>query len=410
MKQKTRKFFKFNQRRALIATALTLTFGQVLAQSSSHIGYSKADLEILQQSNAYEEFFKHAKDVRPVERDKSWREMLTDMATSFVDEKRENRDYKENTFTELKNLSQWPELQRDEFYQIKLNSYAIQYFQNCYLERSKQSCLSDIESYWPKANQTAELSYEILLLTTGFHPLNDNWNYVKRLTKDDVSSFYCHKEEVTRTIHQKIERDLPERDLPKTNLSDHKKMQTLWLQRLMPDNCWKKFAEGITLPMLSAPVDQFTNTFISLNEMNLLQDKDKDIFLTRAYLEGVAPGDVLNHSWSALNKLAQNYNLRKEVLEKLKSLDPLPGKVFALENTERRKILTKNLIENFPEYVRHYAQTCLDYRTGKKYFSRGNPTLHCDELFAVEKSLKFEDKIFSQELHVKYSGILKPKN
>ena len=44
-----------------------------------------------------------------------------------------------------------------------------------------------------------------------------------------------------------------------------------------------------------------------------------------------------------------------------------------------------------PEYLDYYARTCLEYLEGKKVFPRGNPTLHCKELFKEAKGTPWID-------------------
>ena len=45
--------------------------------------YTLADLEVLTQEGNYQEFFSHALDVRPSERQESWKGMVSKMADAY---------------------------------------------------------------------------------------------------------------------------------------------------------------------------------------------------------------------------------------------------------------------------------------------------------------------------------------
>jgi len=105
-------------------------------------------------------------------------------------------------------------------------------------------------------------------------------------------------------------------------------------------------------------------------------------------LENPSPGQTQKIAWSDLLKLGNNYQLREKILKSIRSIDPLPGKIFkSSTQNKRHKVIVKNFAKNFPEYIDFYAQTCIKYVSGEKKFPNGRPALECDDLFKLSKKL-----------------------
>ena len=100
-------------------------------------------------------------------------------------------------------------------------------------------------------------------------------------------------------------------------------------------------------------------------------------------------------AWNTIKNMGENYSAREDVLNKLKSLDPLPDDVFSLSDPLREKTLFSHVSTNLPEYVTFYSKSCLDYYSGNKDFPNGNPTINCKQFL---KLLKENLALITQEV------------
>ena len=75
------------------------------------------------------------------------------------------------------------------------------------------------------------------------------------------------------------------------------------------------------------------------------------------------------------------------MLNNLNKIDPLPDELFAMPNLKKTKILLKLIQNNIPEYINHYATTCINFLTGATPFPNGNPTVSCQEFFKNYKEI-----------------------
>lgn len=389
---------------AITRAILTLSFFLACSSSSIHAAaktYTKADLEILKNGKNYFEFFKHAKDIVPTQRDNSWLEMVSSMASEMVDFYRGQERYQRKNFESIEKLAQWPELVNDEFFQVKRNSYSIIYFKRCLLSEQKQTCYQEMKSFWKTARQDPETGYQLLVLAEGFFPHKNSWSFIKKSVQGPFSKFYCQKDIVIHTLEKRLRR-LSEQDYAAPTPSSHLKDK---LKLLAAEQCWQKAAQGLAPRLLEGKAKNQAVIFFTLQSLGLLEKQLKYTYLSKYFLESPTPGPLLNLAWSALEKLSQDYDLRKKVLINFKEFDPLPGDIFSLE--EKNQVFTKHLVKNFPEYVGHYTKTCVSYLSGKKVFPYGNPTVNCHQLFKMNEREVVGERIISQPLRIKYSGLMK---
>lgn len=400
MNRKTRKlqFKSFTQvyfaLGILLLSALTNSYAQ---EKKTTQFYSISDLEVLQQANAYREFFKHAHDILPTKRTPYWLNMVSNMAQGFIDLSIKQDNFDAETFKLIEGLSRWPELRGDEFFQIKRNRFSLSYFNSC-LSTSKTSlCKKRILSFWKSAKRDAETSYRLLQFFAGFFPRDNQWPFLKVILNGQDGQFYCDKPLVLSASLKHIEKQ----HLYTESVSKQK----AFLARLASNSCWQKMANHTKLYLRDTPTSEARSVFVAFDSTNMLDETDTDTWLVRYFLSAPKPGVLLNRAWKVVEKLAHNYAKRSKVLKSLENLDPLPGELFANLKRKKNKVLFNHLTLNFPEYIQTYSKTCLTYREGKKIFPRGNPTLECTKLMEFDKDQK--RKSVSQELHMRYSGTLK---
>ncbi|MAF77625.1 MAG: hypothetical protein CME60_05630 [Halobacteriovoraceae bacterium] len=340
--------------------------------------YSLADLEVLQKGKSYEEYFEHARDILPSKRNEYWIEMLSSMAIDYVDELRSQKQFNSKYYKKIYELGTWPELKRDEFFQIKRNSYALSYFKSCFTKKDKEICASQMKKYWKSARKDLETGYQMASLYYGFFPGPKAMPYLGQILHQEKDQFYCSKDITKRIFTDYILHE-------NMQLMDPKKRK-YFLDQKIGKSCWNKINPYLKEVLNQLNPIQGKSIFVALKLNEELTPIQYHEWMLRYFLQSPPPGEILNLSWNSLKDLSQNYALREKVLEKMKKRDPLPGKLFETLDHSRSQALTFHLQDSFPEYIRHYAVTCLNYLRGKGHFPYGNPTPECHELFRKSES------------------------
>ncbi len=396
---RTRIELKMFTSKAKFSLTIALSFMASMPLSWSQTQYSIADLEVLKSGKSYEEFFKHAHDIIPSQRNEYWREMLTTMATDFVDEKRSYKQYDSKTYKKIDELGNWSELKRDEFFQIKRNSYSLSYFRNCFTKKSKDSCRTQMEKFWKTANQDLETSYQMAALHYGLFPGVSGYKYLGQILQQAQDQFYCSKPIVKsifisylahETLHQK----------------GHAQRK-IFMDGLISKSCWDKMVPTMKENLDDISPERGRSLFFALHLNKVLSDVEYHEWMVRFFLRSPLPGELLNLSWNSLKSLAQDYSLRERVLKKLKQRDPLPGALFERLESSRSQALAFHLQESFPEYINTYAKTCLNYLEGKGNYPFGNPTPECHKFFrsTADASKKVRD-LLTPSWRARYSALV----
>lgn len=387
--------------RAILTASILLGWSLFLPTNthSKNLFYTKADLEILQQGKNFDEFFKHAKDIIPTQRDTSWLNMVSDMASQMVDDYRQNEHFEDKYYDRVQELTSWPELKSDEFFQVKRNAYSLEYLKRCLLNGKKDNCSQKMRTFWKTARKDPDLGHKLLVLAEGFFPQGNHWEFLEKTISSEYSKYYCHRPLVRRAFDKKIE----EIDLDPLEPEKEKKRLEIMANR----ECWLKLSAHLNDRLLRTEAKDQIKVFDLLEVLKLTDKVVREAFLIKYYLEGPKTGRILNLAWTSLEKLSQNYSLRTKVLKKLVSLDPLPGQIFAHHPGSRTKVLSDHLAKNFPEYINSYSKVCTDYLSGKRTFPYGNPTVHCHDLFKQDKKRPLSQRMISQPLSIRYSSIMK---
>lgn len=377
----------------LILITLFLSLPHINAEGKS--AYTIKDLEVLEQQSNYEEFLKHARDVRPSQRGKHWQKMLQHMSISYINFKTKRRFFDDKTFSFIESLAQWPALRQDIYFLAKREDYAKRFFKKCFLTKNKKLCLGKLKGHWHSSNKSPASGYFWAKMIRQFDEKEDIWMYVLEVATSKYANFYCHKPVVAREILQKYQKNFSEVE----NLKTLKKKIDL----INHPECWAKM-----LPTLKQLAEDSSGLYQALyikmlESKNSLTSEEKDYYLTLYILKAPVVGQMFNKAWSNLKELGQNYPRRKKVLKRLAALDPLPGKAFAIFDKTKRKTLLKFLYTNIPEYFTLFVKTCLSYLEGARIFPHGNPTLECKELLKFSKGTPW----VTQPLRIRYSATQK---
>lgn len=367
--------------------------------------YTLGDLEILHKEGNITEFMAHARDVRPSDRGRHWTQMVQDMAIQLVDKHLKKAEYPQEDFELIEDLSLWPSLKGDEFFQTKRAAFGERYLLSC-IEAEKSAekfskttspCLKSLYNFWnntPNIPASVDLGLRLgeMVRKNADDTANDAelWSFVSRATISSASEFFCQKEIVFEALEKKIQNIL----IKKT--SDEFFSQEL--QSMANTDCWKKIIPSFEKELLSFNQDKATLAFRVLKAKGALTNEKKDLFMANYILNGPDNGDLFNEAWTELKNLGQNYKRREIVFEKIKRMDPLPGKVFTTQDPKRKQVLIDYILLNFPEFIDHYAKTCLSYVKGKGSFPKGNPTMECRELVKSSKNNRILNENIFQEL------------
>lgn len=348
--------------------------------------YDIKDLEVLEANKSYKEFLDHAKDIRPSSRDKHWSEMVGNMATSYIKELINKKAYEPKNFRYVSDLSNWPQLKKDSYFQHKRHEYSVKYLGKCL----SKTCETDLFSFWNSSRQDGELAKKLALILIDINPKTSLSPFLKKIGNDDYSLFHCKKTWIQTEIFKIVTEPI--------RMKDESKISSTLKTYIGPE-CWKSLRPIVHSALLRGPGLKQDYAFTILNTMEKLPIEWKDFYHVSYFLGSPIPGKTLNESWSTIKELGQSYTRRTSVLKKLSKIDPLPGKLFSLIDQDKKKTLVSFLKKNFPEYLDHYSKTCLSYLGGDVDFANGNPTPDCDNL---AESGFLEDRI-----KTKYSALKK---
>lgn len=349
--------------------------------------YTLNDLEVLVQEEGHEEFFEHALDIRPSERQDAWKGMVSKMGDSFARKILQKSEVQRKDFQTIETLYLWPGLKQDDVFKLKRQEIGLRFFRQCI--KKEVPCWDDIKSFWEKDKTDADTAYKLAELTVGYKdsPFS-TWTFLDVALKSTLSEFYCKKEFVLQTLWGKIEMDYiqmgPEGDLMK-------KID----QTIHPDCLPYLITEARKKILRPLKTHDRELSYQILKSQMKADETITDFFYTVYLLDNPSQGELFNLSWNRIKELGGKSLRRERILEKLKTLDPLPDQIFSSFDQLKKKTILHHFKNYFPEYLDFYADQCVKFYGGKGSFPQGNPTVHCQDLMNAEYAPKVisEDKI-----------------
>jgi hypothetical protein len=370
---------------------------QVLASDSlnAKTRYQLNDLEILEKNRAYYEFFTHARDILPSNRNEYWKNMVSNMAESWTQQAIKGSVTSRRDYRLLENLVTWPENRTNDLFLARRHKLAMRYFLQCYSNKvSRKSsskikegknCKERVAEFWgrtPKRPRWALKTFKFLLKHDTLE-LDEIWNYLKVVVNDASSEFLCKDPQVSDYSIQYLLQKVPS-----IKFSHLDEKVTEFFHPL----CWRSLVGIIKKQLATAHGHQrreMIRVLLSKSQIvkeNLglqkTQQSELDILYILYMLSRPQKGDVFNLAWANLKELRDDYHRRKKVLMQLKSFDPLPDESFT-RKTFKGRVILKEIQKNFPEYLDHYSKLCLSYLKGKGKFPNGNPTVHCRDFYQM---------------------------
>lgn len=338
--------------------------------------YTLADLEVLTAEEGHDEFFKHALDIRPSERQEVWKTMVSKMGDLYSRKVLQKVELNKTDFLKIEQLYNWPALKLDDVFRLRRQEIGLRYLKSCL--KSENPCWNELKAFWEKDKTDADTAYKLADLTLGLpnSPIS-SWTLLDVALKSPLSEFYCKKDFVMEALWGKIEIDYvklgPEGDLMK-------KID----QTIHPD-CVPVLI-GEARKRLYHPPKVFDRelSFQILKSQSKADQAVTDFFYTVYLLDTPSQGELFNYSWNRVKELGGKMNRREAVLRKLKNLDPLPDAILSTLDQTKKRVVLGHFKTYFPEYLEHYTDQCVKFYGGKGSFPSGNPTLHCQEFMNSE--------------------------
>lgn len=338
--------------------------------------YTSSDLEVLVQEESYQEFFKHALDIRPSERQEAWKTMVSKMADVWSRKILQKSEIEKKDFQKIEELYTWASLKSDDIFKVRRQEIGLRFLRTCL--KAENPCWADVKNFWEKDQSDPEMAFKLAEISAGTpnSPLS-TWSFLEISLKSPLSEFYCKKEFVMTALWGKIEIDYiklgPEGDLLK-------KID----QTIHPDCVPQLISESRTRLYRPKKLNDRELAFQILKSQFKADQEVTDFFYTVYLLDNPAQGELFNYSWNRVKELGGTVERRESVLRKLRSLDPLPDSIMGSLDQSKKRVVLKHLKTFFPEYLEFYADQCIKFYGGKGSFPAGNPTVHCQELMSSE--------------------------
>tara|TARA_Y100001936_G_C16040995_1_gene651551 strand:- start:457 stop:1560 length:1104 start_codon:yes stop_codon:yes gene_type:complete len=334
----------------------------LLSTSASGMLYTMQDLEALEGTSNYTEFFDHAKDVRPSLRGAPWKKITVSMADSYIDMLLKSPVIGQKHVARIREISKWEVLNNDEFYAKKRNKLLLAAIKECIKQkRDESSCQNQANEYF-KDFPDKEFGVDLakILYEQSPNQAQSIWELTLPMISSEYGEFYCNKTPILQLLKEKI-----------ISSSKHPEIH--------PD-CRKVFVKKVESE-LPTP-----NAFEILMAMNALSDNRKSQYYLIKLLNAK---ELTTHHWEegfkAIKKLGTDHKLRNDLLEEFKTLTTIPDLIFSINDEKKALVISKQISLNFPEFLDFYTGRCLKWLSAEENFPDGNPTPSCHNYFKLAK-------------------------
>lgn len=338
--------------------------------------YSLADLEILSTEKNYTEYFNHALDVRPSERNDKWKEMTLQMAESWTKSIQKKAEPTREDFFQVEKLFSWPILKSNEFFRPLRFRFGLAYLQNCFRGESWEKCWPLLQAFWEADPTDPDTAIQMVELVSKFRPENeqfDYWPWLKVALNSPLSEFYCKKENITDLLWEKIRIEWI-----KVNKDGS---FTQKLKTMVHQDCFQGLNQYALkkLSPLSNALDR-EQAFAILRSEKRLSELQKELFYIYFLMDNPSQGETFNYAWNNLQQLGKSALKREAILEQIKRESTLPDETMNSLDEDKRRVVLREIHRQFPELLQYYGKSCLNYVSGSVKYQQGNPTLYCKQI------------------------------
>lgn len=341
------------------------------------------DLEALEGSKNFKEFFAHAKDIRPSQRGPIWSKMVSSMGDQYIKALESGLSISEAEFDQVADISAWGPLRQDEFFGKKRDKFALKYLDQCLKEREYPFCHQRLLVFFHAFDKERQLGLEIAKLLRpelskylsflGPEKASEApelWMFAAPMAKSAYGEFYCDKEPLFSLVMNKV-------------------IKSSTPKRVAHQDCLKAMAKEAKTSLNSKDDSVRLHAYQVMDKLDELDPTEKAKHLVSQMLTGFKLQDEKwDEAYSALKSMGSSSQTRKELLERLSTLETLPDDLFAKTDSKRVMVVTKQLAQNFPEYLDFYTSQCLKWLEGDGDFAKGNPTPNCHEYFKLAKIIE----------------------
>lgn len=364
---------------ALLLLFISFFFPVAWAQTP----YTLADLEVLVSEEAHHEFFKHALDIRPSERQDAWKAMVTKMGDLYSRSIIQKSGITKTDFLKMEELYTWNALKTDDVFKLRRRDIGLTHLRSCL--KDENPCWNDLKSFWEKDKSDADTAFKLAETIHGMEnsPIT-SWSLMAVALKSPLSEFYCKKDFVMTALWGKIEIDY-------VKLGPDGDLMTKIDQTIHPDCVPILVSEA--KKRLTSPPKVFDRelAFQILKSQSKADQLTTDFFYTVYLLDNPSQGELFNYSWNRVRELGGTITRRENVLTKLKSLDPLPDAILSSLDQTKKRVVLNHFKTYFPEYLDHYTDQCTKFYGGKGSFPSGNPTINCQKFMSSDLAPKIID-------------------
>ena len=342
--------------------------------------YTMKDLSVLAEEKNHSEFFSHALDIPPSKRDQAWKNMVETLGIDHLNILLAKTQLAEKDYRLVHQLSNWPIFKEDEFFIKKRDYIFLRELKTCFSiannNKDRRKCVFLSKKVFNDYNHDQIFSYDIVL---ALKPHNIGhvllWEFASKLVGEPISEFYCGKPVLKDIIIDQL-------------YINFSKTQAFELP--IHKDCLRSLSPHLTKLLIDKDKNLRHVAFNFLKNKSLLDEKSKNQFHILNFLENtnLQPSDI-DQSLLAFKAISESISERESLLANLSKLEVLPEGVFSnsvKDSAKEDQARTRIINRYFPEYILHYAKTCLSYlkADGQNLFPNGNPTPGCHNFFKNE--------------------------
>ena len=322
--------------------------------------YTLQDLKILAQEKEFSEFFEHAKDISPSNRDSEWSQLVSQMGIEYL----QNLKIKKYDLpSDIKSISKWFVLSKHEFFKDELNKFILRLSQNCLDSLAYKDCKESIKNNFSFATNpiTGVEIYEKIIEKNPSWPKVELYTYLEKILKSEIAEFYCDDPPVQAFFKQNISLN----HISPEKLQLHKDCQKhsfVPARQLLVHN-------NITIRDRAKEYLRFYNAYTQ---------KDQVLYSFMNFLDNKKDAEAI----SSLTSLSKNPQLRAEILELFKKDTPYLNinKICF----KRSLVKTKLINRSFPEFIQSEVKKCF----------KENIVENCKTLTKIDEVLKIIPTIY----------------
>lgn len=393
-----------------------------VASPAAPAPYVLRDLEALERAGGHEELLRHARDVRPSNRDGAWRAMVVRAAREFAGAAAaaaEEGDPGDGALELLREAAGWPELAGDVVFHARRDTHLVRWLGRCLEGRVFGDCQDRALDAWRRGPGNPETGMRVAGALARRNPEARVLDFASKAALGGFGEFYCREPFLQRALHDRLRSRLrprapvrpaaprpPAAALPAAPARPAASPMdpgavAASVDGVMGKGCFETFSRTLLEVLRRGRPGERDFAHAVLSAKGALPRADGDLYLARLLLGPPRRGRTFNLAWAVMGEVALDHRRRAALVEGLGRLDPLPDHAFAGGGSLRARTIANRLRDTLPEYLDRYVRTCLDYLAGKGDWPKGNPTVHCDGFFRATGGSRFP----TDEIRLRHAGL-----